>query len=294
MLEPGFVVTSPRGTVVEILENTPQRFQLKRALPPGTGKTPSHRHDNGIERFRLLEGAATGSVDGTPRSLRPGNVMEVPVGIAHVHPHTDASTTAVVEHTMGHRPARGGAEAARNGPRRSRRRARDPPDRPAWDLGRQVLRQRGLLGWRRAVGVPVRPCLPVAADVLSGAAERQQHEPLGAAIDQLAPDGRGDAHELAPLEDMLVALYQQRERALEHQVDLLLVAVAVDAPSLARLEHDLVHAERADPELSAQREKALADIGVEACGRDSFFHASDAMSSTAACASVRGSGASRR
>lgn len=104
MLEPGFVVTSPRGTVVEILENTPQRFQLKRTLPPGTGKTPSHRHDNGIERFRLLEGAATGSVDGTSHSLRRGDVMEVPVGNAHVHPHTDASTTAVVEHTIEPRP----------------------------------------------------------------------------------------------------------------------------------------------------------------------------------------------
>jgi hypothetical protein len=62
MLEPGFVVTSPRGTVVEILENTPQRFQLKRTLPPGTGKTPSHRHDNGIERAHHRAAAA----------LRPG------------------------------------------------------------------------------------------------------------------------------------------------------------------------------------------------------------------------------
>jgi mannose-6-phosphate isomerase-like protein (cupin superfamily) len=104
MLEPGFVVTSPRGTVVEIIENAPQRFQLKRTLPPGTGRTRSHRHDNGIERFHLLEGAATGSVDGTSRSLRPGDVMEVPVGSAHVHPHTDASTTAVVEHTIEPRP----------------------------------------------------------------------------------------------------------------------------------------------------------------------------------------------
>jgi mannose-6-phosphate isomerase-like protein (cupin superfamily) len=104
MLEAGFVVTSPRGTVVEILENTPQRFQLKRTLPPGTGKTPSHRHDNGIERFRVLEGTATGSVDGTARSLGPGDVMEVPVSSAHVHPHTDASTAAVVEHTIEPRP----------------------------------------------------------------------------------------------------------------------------------------------------------------------------------------------
>ena len=37
-------------------------------------------------------------------SLRSGDVMEVPVGSAHVHPHTDASTTAVVEHTIEPRP----------------------------------------------------------------------------------------------------------------------------------------------------------------------------------------------
>ena len=104
MLEPGYVVTSPRGTVMEILENSPDRFRLKRTLPPATGKTPSHRHDDGIERFRLIEGAATGSVDGAVRTLRPGDVMEVPLSNAHVHPHTDATTTAVVEHTIEPRP----------------------------------------------------------------------------------------------------------------------------------------------------------------------------------------------
>jgi mannose-6-phosphate isomerase-like protein (cupin superfamily) len=104
MLEPGFTVSSPRGTVVEILENTPERFVLKRVLPPGTGRTPPHRHDNGIERFRLLEGAATGSVGGSERSLQPGDAMEVPMGTAHVHPHTHAGTTATVEQAIEPRP----------------------------------------------------------------------------------------------------------------------------------------------------------------------------------------------
>jgi mannose-6-phosphate isomerase-like protein (cupin superfamily) len=104
MLEPGFSVTSPRGTAIEVLENTPERFVLKRALPPGTGKTPSHRHDDGIERFRVLEGAATGMVGGAARSLQAGDVMEVPVGTSHVHPHTHAGTTATVEHAIEPRP----------------------------------------------------------------------------------------------------------------------------------------------------------------------------------------------
>jgi mannose-6-phosphate isomerase-like protein (cupin superfamily) len=104
MLEPGFTVTSPRGTVIEVLENTPERFVLRRALPPGTGRTPSHRHDDGIERFRLLEGAATGTVGDEERHLLPGDVTEVPVSTAHVHPHTHAGQTAVVEHVIEPRP----------------------------------------------------------------------------------------------------------------------------------------------------------------------------------------------
>jgi quercetin dioxygenase-like cupin family protein len=104
MLEPGFTVTSPRGTVVEIVENTPERFVLKRILPPGTGRTPSHRHDNGVERFRVIEGEATGSVGGRARLLRADDVMEVPVGSAHLHPHTDESTIATVEHVIEPRP----------------------------------------------------------------------------------------------------------------------------------------------------------------------------------------------
>jgi hypothetical protein len=38
MLEPGFTVTSPRGTVVEILENTPKRFVVKRIVLAGVAK----------------------------------------------------------------------------------------------------------------------------------------------------------------------------------------------------------------------------------------------------------------
>ena len=57
-----------------------------------------------VDERHLLEGAATGSADGSSRSLRSGDVMEVPVSSAHVHPHTDASTTAVVEHTIEPRP----------------------------------------------------------------------------------------------------------------------------------------------------------------------------------------------
>ena len=52
-LEVGRVVASPRGTRVEVKENSPERYVMERHLPPGTGKTPPHIHQNGVERFEV-------------------------------------------------------------------------------------------------------------------------------------------------------------------------------------------------------------------------------------------------
>jgi hypothetical protein len=69
MLEAGQVIESPRGTRVEILENTPQRLSFKRTLPPLTGgtKAKSHRHTATAETFELLGGEATAYVEGRER-----------------------------------------------------------------------------------------------------------------------------------------------------------------------------------------------------------------------------------
>ena len=99
-LDPGRVVTSPRGTRVEILESAPERFVVRRRLPPGTGKTAAHRHMDGSERFEVIEGEATGSVDRRERHLVAGDVLEVPAGSAHVHPHTAATATATIVHAI--------------------------------------------------------------------------------------------------------------------------------------------------------------------------------------------------
>ena len=67
--------------------------------------------------------------------------------------------------------------------------------------------------------------LAVAADVLAGAAEREQQQVLaGLAVDHLAPDLGRDPDELALAELARLALDDQRERAREHEVDLLLRA----------------------------------------------------------------------
>jgi mannose-6-phosphate isomerase-like protein (cupin superfamily) len=100
MVETGASARSPRGTIVEVVESRPDRFLLRRTLPPRTGRTAPHRHLDGVERFRVLEGSATGRVGANRRRLGPGEVMEVPAGSMHVHPHTSRGETAVIEHEI--------------------------------------------------------------------------------------------------------------------------------------------------------------------------------------------------
>lgn len=103
MLEPGQVVRSPRGTVIEVLENSPERFRIRRTFPPGTGAGKAHYHLDGSERFTVIEGSAVGSVDGEDRLLVAGEVMEVAPATSHVHPHP-IDGRAVIEHEIFPRP----------------------------------------------------------------------------------------------------------------------------------------------------------------------------------------------
>jgi len=102
VIEPGATYRSPRGTVVEVLDNRPERFAIRRTLPSGTGRTAPHRHmePGAVERFTLLEGTATGKLGGEQRRLGPGDVLEVRSGDVHVHPHTGAGETATLEHAI--------------------------------------------------------------------------------------------------------------------------------------------------------------------------------------------------
>ena len=84
----------------------PDRCAIRRTLVPGTGKTAPHRHlEAAKERFTLLEGEATGRIEKQERRLSAGDVLEIPRGAAHVHPHTGAGQTAVVEHVIEPCPA---------------------------------------------------------------------------------------------------------------------------------------------------------------------------------------------
>lgn len=102
MLKTGDVIKSPRGTRVEILENTPERISFQRTLPPLTGGTKSkaHRHTATMETFELLEGHASALVDGREHQLEPGDVLEIPLGSSHVNPYTTEGHDATLVHTV--------------------------------------------------------------------------------------------------------------------------------------------------------------------------------------------------
>lgn len=102
LLTAGQVFESPRGTRVEILENSPERLAFTRALPPSTGgtKAKSHRHTTSLESFKLLDGEATGWVDGRERKLRAGEELEIPLGSTHINPYTVAGKTATLVQTV--------------------------------------------------------------------------------------------------------------------------------------------------------------------------------------------------
>jgi mannose-6-phosphate isomerase-like protein (cupin superfamily) len=89
---------------VEVLENAPERFVVVRTLPPETGKTANHWHEEQVERFEVLEGSATGALRGQERRLTAGDVLEVPLETPHVHPYTSAGETATVKLTIEPRP----------------------------------------------------------------------------------------------------------------------------------------------------------------------------------------------
>src|SRR3954464_7903823 len=86
----------------------------------------------------------------------------------------------------------------------------------------EVGRQRDLL---RRPALAVLPALvghAVAPRVLAVAAQCEDRAPLAAAVEQPAAHRRPDARELAGVQRALLALDGQRQRPLEHEVDLLL------------------------------------------------------------------------
>jgi hypothetical protein len=97
----------------------------------------------------------------------------------------------------------------------------------------------------------VTKCLRVTAAVLARAAERDQDQTPRATIHDLALELRRDPNQLAHGKLRLLAFDHQRQAALEHQIDLLLVIVEMNPAALPGLHDDLVEPEAADAEPAA-------------------------------------------
>ena len=68
---------------VAIREHTPDRLVVEAVYAPGGPPPPSHFHPGQDERFEILSGRLRVSLSGQERELGPGDVFEVPRGVAH-------------------------------------------------------------------------------------------------------------------------------------------------------------------------------------------------------------------
>ena len=105
------------------------------------------------------------------------------------------------------------------------------------------------------------------------AAERDQQHVLGVPVGDVAAHVRCDAGDLALAQLLDLVLEDERERAVQDEVDLLLGRVAVDAAALTGAQDDLVEAEGRDAERAAERDEALLRVGLERGVADAGVHA---------------------
>lgn len=69
---------------LRIVTSTPGALELEATWAPGGKPPPRHYHPQQDERFEVLAGELTIEVGGDPpRVLRPGDILEVPKGVAH-------------------------------------------------------------------------------------------------------------------------------------------------------------------------------------------------------------------
>jgi hypothetical protein len=104
--------------------------------------------------------------------------------------------------------------------------------------------------------------------VVTRSAEGEQDDAVRSCVDELAAHCWADPHQMVWGKHVIDAFNQQRQLTLEHQVDLLLTLMRMDAPPLARLEHDHVHPERAHIQLAPQRLETLAAVTIKRRERD--------------------------
>ena len=71
------------GQTIRFLEEADGVLVMESTYEPGGAPAPAHFHPAQDERFTVLAGAVRAGVDGEARTLREGDVLEIPAGTAH-------------------------------------------------------------------------------------------------------------------------------------------------------------------------------------------------------------------
>lgn len=84
MIEIGRPYRHPRnGTEVRVLHNDPDVYEMEVRFPPGASGAQAHVHLDVTQSFEVLEGEGVVQLDGTKRTLRAGDALEIPRGSKH-------------------------------------------------------------------------------------------------------------------------------------------------------------------------------------------------------------------
>jgi len=132
----------------------------------------------------------------------------------------------------------------------------------------KVGRERNLLRRSSLRFVPALERLAVATDVLARSSECDQNADGFASVGELPARRRGNANDLVFADLDLTVLKPEAERPAQHEVDLFLLSVPVDPPSLSRPEREQVDAEAGDAKLATKRDESLLAVEVERRSRD--------------------------
>ena len=71
------------GQTIRFVEETDELLVIESTYEAGGAPAPPHLHPSQDERFVILSGAVRAGVDGEPRTLREGDVLDVPAGTVH-------------------------------------------------------------------------------------------------------------------------------------------------------------------------------------------------------------------
>jgi hypothetical protein len=133
---------------------------------------------------------------------------------------------------------------------------------------RNVGRERDLLRRTPLPLAPVIERLAVSADMLASTANCNDNARRWGSVNELPAERRSNAGQLAICELELLFFDEQRQRPAHDQIDLFLLAMAVDATPLPRLERQLIDPEAANIERASQRNEALIRSEVDLRPRD--------------------------